>query len=88
MTTELNRFRAAARERPELLDGLKALTDAEDVASYARQQGFDFSAQELESWAEEQRGDLSEAELSGVAGGAQYVSGSILEFVWYNAFLR
>ncbi len=62
---QLKAFWEAVQADTSLQEKLRAATDADSIASIAKEAGFEITAKEVE----EAQGELSEEELSGVAGG-------------------
>ncbi len=62
---QLKAFWEAVQADTSLQEKLRATTDADSIASIAKEAGFEITAEEVE----EAQSELSEEELKGVAGG-------------------
>ncbi len=62
---QLKAFWEAVQTDTSLQEKLRATTDADSIASIAKETGFEITAEEVE----EAQSELSEEELKGVAGG-------------------
>ena len=70
MNTEVERFHNAVRGSSALREGLHGVDGPEAFVSYARQNGYNFSAADLQGWNQKRlEGNLSTADLDNVVGG-------------------
>jgi predicted ribosomally synthesized peptide with nif11-like leader len=68
---QLKAFWEAVQADTSLQEKLRAATDADSIASIAKEAGFEITADEVK----EAQGELSEEQLKGVAGGGTYCCG-------------
>ncbi len=80
------KFREALTQNSELSEKLKGAHTPEDVVAVAKEEGFDFTAEELTEYgkAAVRTGKLSDEELGGVAGGERSTRGYLVTFAWYG----
>jgi predicted ribosomally synthesized peptide with nif11-like leader len=77
MNPDLTRFYSATLNSPELMAGLNPLRTAEEIVEFAKQSGFQFSADDLKHWTLRQTAELTDRQLAAVVGGATTMTDSL-----------
>ena len=75
---QLKSFWEAIQADPSLQEKLKASTDADAIATIAKEAGFEISAEEIKR----AQSELSDEQLDGVAGGRSLLSDCGWEDTW------
>jgi len=74
--SELERFVKDAKDNKDFQKELKAVgADVEAIVTFASGKGYDFTVDELKSFVDAKKGELSEEQLDKVAGGV--VAGAV-----------
>jgi predicted ribosomally synthesized peptide with nif11-like leader len=88
--SKVNEFYKAMADDAALRERANAVTanpTAEDIVSFAKKEGYDFTAGELAEYQEAAVGELEDGELENVAGGATVYRGSAI-FNKHEGFVR
>lgn len=79
---EVARFAQDLKSNSDLQAAAKSAgSDAESLAQFADKRGYDFSAKELHSYADDKKGELSDEDLDKVAGGGDTVTAVVVDVV-------
>ncbi|MFA7083541.1 MAG: Nif11-like leader peptide family RiPP precursor [Arcobacteraceae bacterium] len=67
----IEKFLTDVNEKKEFQDELKVIgNDIEKITLFANSKGYEFKSSDLQSFIDTNKGELSDGELDGVAGGA------------------
>ncbi len=74
MSKSIEKFVADVKESKELQAELKDIgSDVEKITAFANSKGYGFTSTDLKSFADTQKGELSEEQLDKVAGGTVFM---------------
>ena len=74
MSQNIEKFIADVKENKELQTELKEIgSDVDKITKFAHSKGYDFTSNDLKSFADTKKGELSEEQLDKVAGGGSFM---------------